>query len=222
MSDNKTPLEAFFFRDFSKSFIPQILKEIYIDKVYHPFFIGKRDLTILDVGQNLGLTSYYFKDYGTVIGLEPSTQHREACEAMLKENNITNVQVLPYALSNENGKAKFYLNPQNNTTYSLNDAFSTIPGAGIEEVETITFDSLFEKLKLEKVDFVKLDTEGSEDLILASDGFAKVASKIKTMVIEYHTWSKSSQSNIEHCLQDLGFETHRLQNEANLISAVRI
>lgn len=224
MSDNKTPLQGFFFRDFANSWIPTILKETWIDGIYNFSLIGKRDLTIIDVGANLGITSYFFKDFAKIVyALEPSSQHREAFSKMIEFNKIDNVILIPKALSNENGKTSFYINPYNNTAHSLEPMlkegklnFST------EEVETITFDKLFEELKLDKVDFCKLDVEGSEGKILTSEGFKKVAPKIDSMIIEYHNWSGISQSNLEHCIQDLGFVTGRLKNDASLISAIRI
>lgn len=213
-------LEGIFFRDFSNSYIPQILQEVYIQKLYHPFLSGKNDAIILDIGQNIGLTSYYFKDFAKqVIGLEPSAQHREASTTMIKQNKIENIKVLPYALSNKNGKEKFYHNT-NSTMFSLESTVND--SSNYEEVETITFDELFKRENLTTVDFCKLDVEGHESQILASDGFKTVAPHIKAMVMEWHAWTASSLPNTIHLLTQLGFEVRRIPSDATILSAVRI
>lgn len=209
------------FRDFQNSYIPQILEETYIKKVYQPFVIGKRDMVILDVGQNIGLTSYYFKDYAKrVIGLEPSVKHREIIKEMIKLNGIKNIECLPYALSNKNGKEKFFHN-QNTTMFSLESAVNN-PN-DFEEVETITMDKLFELTKIEKIDLCKLDPEGHEMHIISSPEFAKMAEKIKVICGEWHSWSAGSKDLFMNTLRDLGYEFKWLNNtDASCYTAVRV
>ena len=213
--------QAFFFTDFSNSHIPEILKEIYLDKIYDPYLLGKKDLTIVDVGQNIGLVSYYFKDFAKiVIGLEPSTQHRQSSEEMVKFNKIENIKVLPYALSNENGKAKFYKN-DNNTMFSLSDTVNK--NDDFEEVETITMDKLMEIEKIDHIDLLKLDVEGWESQIIASEGFRNVVDKIDTIIGEYHSWSPVSSDLFANSLKDLGYDFKWLnKTEASVFICTKI
>ena len=44
-------LQSLYFKDFT--YIPNILKEIYMDKVYEPFM--RPNMTIVDIGANIGL-----------------------------------------------------------------------------------------------------------------------------------------------------------------------
>ncbi len=46
-------LEAFYFHDFANSYIPHILKEVYMDQIYAPFVKDKKDLIIADFGANI-------------------------------------------------------------------------------------------------------------------------------------------------------------------------
>jgi len=67
-------MNAIFYNDWESSFIPDILKEIYTDKIYAPYFLGKKDLTILDLGANIGLTTTYFSQFGKVYSVEPAKE----------------------------------------------------------------------------------------------------------------------------------------------------
>jgi len=79
---------------FEQSYIPIILKEIYIDRVYAPFLEGRSDLTIVDAGANVGLTAMYFSQFARrVIALEPDKRHLLALDAMLAYNGIANAEL---------------------------------------------------------------------------------------------------------------------------------
>ena len=175
------PLQAIYFRDWNNAHIPEILEEVYLKHVYAPFVLGKKDLTIVDVGSNIGLTAYYFKDYAKrVLCLEPSAMHRETCEAMLKYNKIKNVEILPYGLSNKRGKQKFYLN-ENTTAYSFTPLGQNTK---FEELETIDVDDLFKLGKIDgKIDIFKIDPEGEEAKIFASDSFKRNVNRTPS-----HSW----------------------------------
>src|SRR5437762_2762410 len=93
------PMGAFFFHDFANSYIPHILKEIYIDKIYQRFLVGKRDLVIADWGGNIGLTSFYFKDFAKVVyTVEPSKLHLQSLQSLVEYNKSHNITVCPYAI----------------------------------------------------------------------------------------------------------------------------
>lgn len=227
-----SPLEAIYFHDFKNSFIPNILEEVYRDKVYAPFLEGQKDLIIVDCGANIGLTSYYFKDFAkTVYSIEPSKQHLECIEAMIKgvpkvvwekvtyPNPITNIKVCPVAISNHDGTEKFYHSP-NTTMFSLKDTVTD--KNDYEAVETQTFETFMKNNDIDHIDFLKLDVEGAEDLVITSDGFRNVAPKIKVIMGEYHSWSGMSPPMFANTMTDLGFTFTWLKGtDASVFTAVR-
>src|SRR3989304_2372908 len=162
MSDS---LQALFFRDIQNNYVAQILKEVYIDKIYDPYVSGRHDLIILDCGANQGLTTYYFYPFAKKIySVEPSKQHVEVLNAMVKCNDMGDkVTVIQKAMSHENGVKTFYHNT-NTTMFSLKPQVSD--KGEKEEVDAITFDALFKENNIDHVDFVKLDIEGSECEVL--------------------------------------------------------
>lgn len=219
----QSPLRAFYFHEpFEQNFWPDILEEVYKKQVYFRFLPKQKESTIcVDIGANVGLTAYYLSHhFSKVIAVEPSSQHLEALNAMCTYNKLSNVTIAPYALSNENGKTKFYHN-ENQTMFSMEKTVNKQDD--FEEVDTITMDKLFEQYDIDHVDLMKLDVEGSEGKVVNSEGFKKVADKIKVIAGEYHQWCAASPENFQHALEELGFEFKwRRDTQAQVFEAVRI
>lgn len=214
------PIKGIFYRDLEANFIPEILEEIYKHKVYDHFLKGKKDLTILDIGANIGLWTQYAYPFSKIIyALEPSQEHYECLVTMLVSNEMHNVAPIQQAISNENGKANFYHNA-NTTMYSLNEAVSQ---GESEEVRTITLDVLFEENKIEHIDFMKIDIEGAEAQVFGGDGFDKVKDKIDVIMGEYHQWTGINPNQFASYFTDRNF-TFRWANKtsASLFIAERI
>lgn len=219
-SNKIPPLKAFYFREpFEQNFWPDILDEIYRKKVYQRFVLGKKDLTIVDIGANLGLSVYYFSPFAkTVYAIEPSARHLEALRAMIKQNKLSNVIVCPLAISNKNGFSNFYHNP-NQTVFSLSELAKN---DDFEEVETMTMDAFMERNKLTHIDILKIDPEGEEAKIFQSEGFKKVVPNIKVILGEWHEWCGVSQSNFQYGLEELGYSFKwRRDTIAKVYEAVR-
>lgn len=197
-------INGFFFRDFDNCYLPEILKEIYRDRVYDPFLKGKKDLVIADLGANIGMFSYYAHDMAKVIyAVEPSKQHFEVLTKMIEFNGLERVKPIKKALSNKNGKTTFYHN-NNTTMFSLKSEVNSLPSES-EEVETIDFEQFFIENDIKHLDFVKIDIEGSEAEVFGSAGFEKVADKIDIIMGEFHTWSGVNPAQFANYLRDNGF-----------------
>ena len=214
------PLEAIFFRDFKNAHIPEILEEIYIKKIYDQYLLGKKNQIIVDIGANIGLSAYYFKDFAKqVYAIEPTKAHLEALNKMLKTNNITNVTVCPVAISNKNETVKLYHN-ENSTANNLN---VTQNPQDSEDVEAITFDEFMKRNELDHIDLLKLDCEGTEGKLVASDEFVKWAPKIDLIVGEHHYWDSMEVPLFTTALKDLGYDVTWLPGlKAQVFSAIRI
>lgn len=212
--------QAIFFRDFKNSYIPDILEEVYVKKVYQPFVIGRRDMIIADWGGNIGLTSFYFKDFAKqVYCVEPSKQHQETIELMLDYNKIKNVKLCKYAVSNENGTTKFY-HPENVTMFSMENVMGA---KDYEEVETVTPEEFMKREGIDKIDLLKFDIEGSESKVIASESFKRIAPKIKVICGEWHNWTEMGKDAFANAFRDLGYSfTWRMDTQASVFEAVRV
>lgn len=208
---------VYFYPPIENNYIAHILKEIYIDKIYDQFLVGKKDLTICDFGGNLGLTANYFSQFGKVYVLEPSKEHFECLTKMIEKNELSNVTPINKALFIKDGKLPFFHN-NNKTMFSLHQAVND-NSSPPEEVECIAIDTLLKEYKIEHVDFMKLDIEGSEVEVVSSKGFKEVAPKIDMMVIEVHAWNGRNPNQLVDTLKMRGFYTETLPADANIIVA---
>lgn len=222
---------------FDSLFIPYIYKEIYFDGVYIDVLNQRKDLTILDVGANIGITVQHFRDYAKkVYAIEPSPEHFQALQANKVFNKWDNVELFEIALADKDGETTLTMNTQNRTMNTItlgkkidNDNYeSNIPNTKTlranmfyekqVKVKTMAFDTFINKNKIEKVDFCKFDVEGAEDLILRSDGFKRVCEKIKAIEIEFHF---PSWSNLADYLVSLGYTARRFRTDAIILLFTR-
>ena len=228
------PLQAIFFRDLFDDCLPQIFDEIFTKNIYKPYFEGKKDLIVMDVGANIGLFTLYAYPYSKKIyAIEPASDHFETLTKFIEFNKLERVTTIKKAISNQNGQADFY-HAYNTTMHCLNpfvkkfnDEFATAYNrehkeTEIEKVETITLDSLFKEQNIEYVDFLKLDVEGEEAKILGHSSFELVVPKIKMMLVESHGWNESNTNILKASIIDRGFEVKMISESPVLFLATRI
>jgi FkbM family methyltransferase len=205
--------KALFYPDvpFDSLYIPYIYKEIYLEGIYLDIVNNRDDMVIVDVGSNIGITVQYFKDHAKkVYAVEPSKEHFDALAKNKEFNKWNNVEVFNLAIADKNGKMTLNRNDKNRTCHSLTLNY----GQGGEEVETMDFATFFKKNRIRKVDFMKFDTEGAEDLILRSESFKKVVDKISSIMVEFHfpTWPKL----VEYMMK-LGYKAKRYDSSAIVV-----
>lgn len=223
---------------FDSLYIPYIYKEIYLEGVYLDVLNQKKDLTIVDVGANIGIVTQYMRPYAKKIySIEPSPEHFAALKKNKEFNNWDNVEVFNYALADKNGEMEFAQNTLNRTMNSLavgghvgehgehkheiKPEISSEPliitAQGYDNrltVPTKSIDTFFEENNIEHVDFMKFDPEGAEDMILRSEGFKKIAHKVDAIEVEFHfpTWMK-----LVEYMQSLGYQARRYDSSAIIV-----
>lgn len=207
MQGNKIP--------FDNLFIPYIYKEIYLENVYLDVVNQQKEMVIVDVGANIGITVQYFKDFAKkVYAIEPSSEHFAALKRNKDFNNWNNVVLTNAALADKDGEMRLSHLASNRTCHSLTNNY----GADGEWVKTLSIDTYFKENGIDHVDFMKFDPEGSEDMILRSEGFKKVAPMIKSIECEFHypTWPK-----LVEYMQELGYTARRYDSSAVIVLFTR-
>jgi len=130
---------------------------------------------IIDVGANIGLISLAIlsnKSNARIYAFEPGPHQNALLQKTVKENGLVEkINVFNLALSDKKGEAKFKIH---NTNDASGDGFVDTKRAGPTQsiiVKTDTLDNWWVDNNKPHIDFIKMDTERSEYLILkgASD-----------------------------------------------------
>jgi FkbM family methyltransferase len=121
----------------------------------------------VDAGANIGIysvaASKLVAETGRVLAFEPSAQSFPVLKKNIALNRLTNVRAFPVALAQESGTAWLHRGP-NPTLNSLGkDPAWKQEG---EEIVTETLDRALERAGIERVDVIKMDVQGAEELVI--------------------------------------------------------
>lgn len=164
----------------------------------------KKDMVIVDIGANIGMTAWYFKDYAKQIySLEPSKDNYDC----LVENTKTlpNVKTFNLGISSKSGTEKLFTNGPSNTPESF---FGD--GSISEDCNFLTLEDFLNQEKIDHVDLLKIDCEGSEYIIFPSSGFKNATNRIEKIIGESHLMRDLVPEFIPEILKDYGFKTRFL------------
>ncbi|SHK60143.1 FkbM family methyltransferase [Bradyrhizobium lablabi] len=165
--------------------------------------------TILDVGANIGLFtlegSLAVGPTGRVMAIEPMPAHAKSVRASVRQNNLSNVEVIPVAVGNETGEGSLTL--PSNTNYGM-FTLGNVTGDLRFNVHIRRIDDIIAERRIEALDFVKIDIEGSE--LHALKGAEKTLKKFcPTILIElYEEHLKNcgtSSEEVKSFLTQLGY-----------------
>jgi len=162
-----------------------------------PFIVGK-DKIILDIGANIGTMSIPFSRVLPVHAFEPFPVNLKLLKKNIRENKA-DVKVHPVCAGNKSGRIRIgILNSENN--YG-NVGIIKTPASKSIKVKMITVDSL----KLKNVGLIKVDTEGSEELVFA--GMLKtVADSLPVIIFERNENRINAGTGIQE-FRKLGYTT---------------
>jgi len=176
--------------------------DIWYHHAYTKHFSIPSSSVVVDVGANVGVFSTLAARTARVVyALEPSSSNF----SLLRANTAraANVIALNLACARENGRASLDVS-SDPVSFSL--ALQS-PSSNQETVEAINLTTLFDRYKIERCDFLKLDCEGCEfEIILDSDAVA--IDRVDRIVMEYHDHrsDRFSHHDLLHTLKRFGFE----------------
>lgn len=168
----------------SHSYVGTLLDQIN-SGLYAPLFAGKSDLTLLDIGANIGLVSIHAAPAcKRIVSVEPAPDTFRVLEAMTR--SFPNIEPVRAALAPVDGSVEFYVNDVNSTASSTVNTYgikTTVPGLKLSSILRI--------YQLDRVDVCKVDAEGSEGESLSLEELTKAADVIASYWIEFHNCPKS-------------------------------
>jgi FkbM family methyltransferase len=117
---------------------------------------------VFDIGAHVGfytlLASELVGNRGKIIACEPLPRNLAFLRSHLKINAVNNTDIIEAAVSDANGATGFQDGPDSST--------GRISFLGAREVPTVSLDALLEDGKIPRPDFLKIDVEGAEMLVL--------------------------------------------------------
>ena len=184
------------------------LHEILVNEEYY-FETDNRAPRILDCGAHFGLATYYWKSLypeARITSFEPVDFLCKLAQENVKKNNFSATEVLPFALSDTQGKETFYISREDSMAGSLTSRRKDA-GDGVSEL-SVECRLLSEYLD-EPVHFLKLDIEGSEDRVLR-EAESKLEN-VQHIFCEYHHGHGLATNRLAEILTLLdqkGFDVH--------------
>lgn len=182
----------------------------------------RKKVVIFDVGANIGPTGQYthlFRDYfplSKIYAFEPNPKaYHELCAATSDDNDQLNEQL---ALGDKEGVKNHFADPANDR--------SELAGANAEifteifksprklvsyEVKVTTIDAYCKRKKIDKIDFLKIDVEGSEHLVLKGANRMISKKRIDSIQFEFNIHNIYSRIFIKDFYKLLsGYHLYRL------------
>lgn len=183
-----------------------LIHEILLNEDYY-FSCESEAPRIIDGGAHMGMAIYYFKTLfpaARITAFEPHPVLREMALENVARNGWEGVDVLPYALARSRGEATFHISETWSMAGSLSDRRASL-GDAVRAI-SVACVPLSEYLR-EPVDFLKLDIEGAEDVVL--EEAAPWLHNVANLFCEFHHGAglgSGRLASILTLLEEAGFE----------------
>jgi len=174
----------------------------------------KKMNSFFDIGANIGYYSLLAAMENSkieIVSFEPATGPLFYFKKNIELNNYSNIKLEAVALSHKSGEIDFYEIKNKKYTYlehnlaGEGNAGSITTGRNfvINKVPTITLDDYVKTNHIKYIDLIKIDTEGTENLILENSKF--VLEEMKPIVI-CETLFQTIESELEIIMNIYGYE----------------
>jgi FkbM family methyltransferase len=178
--------------------------ELHLVEVFNKYI--QKDFIIIEGGSHLGLHTIRLSDLankGFIYSFEASKRNYDKLSDTLKYNNITNVELYNKALYKE--KSEVFLEEH---IYADQDKLNFNNKNG-NKVDAICIDDF----NFDKVDFIKLDIEGSE--YFAIEGCKNTIEKCKPIIVYEYLPNTPEDMNPKILLESLGYNIIQLETNGN-------
>jgi FkbM family methyltransferase len=203
--ENPFPILGFTAKFLDEQLFRHVFREVFVQGCY--LFSGKTpEPVVVDCGSNIGLSILFFKALyprARVIGFEPDPCTFAVVSENVNVNKLCDVELHNIALASDDGPIEFYVSPEQAGSLMMSAHRERQPGAAI----TVPGRRLSSFVP-ECVDLLKMDIEGSEDVVMRELETSGMLSRIDQIHLEYHhhiTPECNSMSEILALLERNGF-----------------
>lgn len=182
---------------FDRAGLRHLYREIFARQHYY-FCTGTESPVILDCGANIGMATLYFKwlyPNCRIQAFEPDPGTFAVLEKNIAGNRLSNVVAHNCALWDNNRDIEFFVDQANPGSQLMSADASRLKGESIR----VPGRKLSEFIE-GPIDFLKLDVEGAEHLVLSDLVASGKIHQVRQMVIEYHHHVASQHSRMAEFL----------------------
>lgn len=192
----------------SSSALSVVVDEIFLLNKYNPehLKIRKGDI-VVDIGANIGAFSLMAAHFGAskVFSYEPEINTFKMMKKNIEINHLRNIYIRNLALSDKNTKRKLFLRDEDGKNSLFKNSYEK-GSKNFKIVKSINLENIFTNEKITKIDFLKIDCEGAEGLIIKSTP-SYIWKQIDKISMEYHDmFSPMSHEEIISLLKKSGYE----------------
>lgn len=193
------------------------LKTLKWDKNENDFFhfltLIKPNETVLDIGANLGLMSYYLAKNHKVIAFEPMPNNIAVIEAVKNKFNLTNLQLLTCALGSETKKIQLVLPvvdgvKKQGLSHVVDAKITEFTEGKIFEADCYRLDEV-QEVRRQKISAIKIDVENFEYEVFVG---AEELLKRDKPIIYCELWNNENRLQCFNFLEKLGYERNVFRN----------
>jgi len=162
--------------------------------------IVEEGMKVIDIGANVGISSVAIARKigrrGKLYSFEPLPQYFDILNKNISSNGLENVKVYELAVTDQVGRAPFYQK-------ELSSGIVFEEGAKRFEVSTTTIDKFLSGEKIERIDLINMDCEGSELLVFKGAKETLQKNKVKIFCEIHHDFLKQLGQSVEELVQYL-------------------
>jgi FkbM family methyltransferase len=170
-------------------------------------------MNALDIGASVGIYTFSAAQRvgvnGKVYAIEPFSIAVDCLQETCRYNQLENVEIFRQAIGDRDDKARLVLQSSSEFNYIAAVDQVLAPATEIEEVDCITLDTFVERLGLDRLEVIKISTEGNELAILT--GSEQTLAKFAPTIIYNSYTSKGVDLAAAQYLLDRDYELFRYQ-----------
>jgi FkbM family methyltransferase len=160
----------------------------------------KEGMNVIDIGANIGITTVAVAKKigrrGKLYSFEPVPEYFGILKENISSNGLKNVKVYELAVTNRAGKVDF-------CQKGLSSGIVFEEGAKKFEVSTTNVDRFLMEEKIERIDLINMDCEGSELLVLKGAKETLCKNKVKIFCEVHHDFLKELDQSVEDIVEYL-------------------
>ena len=162
--------------------------------------IVKKGMNVIDIGANVGITTVTVARKigrrGKLYSFEPTPEYFNILKENISSNGLENVKVYELAVTAQVGRVPF-------SQKELSSGIVFEEGAKKFEVSTTSIDRFLSEEKIERIDLINMDCEGSELLALKGAKETLRKNKVKIFCEIHHDFLKQLGQSVEELVQYL-------------------